>query len=296
MLQAITLFLFVVCCLSTACFAEEGRAAGADGLRVMSFNVRNSNAMDLTDHWSFRKDLFFKTIGQFDPDLLGMQEVLADQYDETEKRMKDGYTLVGVARDDGKRKGEWSCILFRTERFEKLADGTFWLSETPEVAGSKAWDADLTRICTWARLKDKKTGKTFVFANTHFDHRGKVARVKSAELLARKLPELSQGAPVILTGDFNTTEDDKPYKALVKAGADPGAVKLVDGYREVHPDRATDEASFHGFKGTVAGSRIDWILHTPELKAASAGIDRTKGENGKYPSDHYAVTAVLEWK
>ncbi len=66
-----------------------------------------------------------------------------------------------------------------------------------------------------------------------------------------------------------------------------------DSYREVYPKRSPDEASFHGFKGTVHGSRIDFILHTPELHAISATIDRTKSAEGRFPSDHYAVTAVL---
>jgi endonuclease/exonuclease/phosphatase family metal-dependent hydrolase len=263
-------------------------------IRVMSFNVRNSGAKDGANGWSHRKGLFFATIDEFNPDLLGTQEVLADQYDDIVAHMK-GYTPVGVARDDGKRKGEWALILFRNDRFEQVDGGNFWLSKTPDVPGSKSWDAALTRICSWVRLKDRRTGREFIFGNTHYDHVGHVARENASKIIMTKLPELSHGQPVILTGDFNTTEDDPPYKTITHP-TEPGMAHFTDSYREVHPHRLPGEASFHGFKGGTKGSRIDFILHTPELQATAAEIDRNKSAEGHYPSDHYAVTAVLQWK
>jgi endonuclease/exonuclease/phosphatase family metal-dependent hydrolase len=265
----------------------------APDIRVMSFNVRTSTSHDGENNWSHRKELFFKTIQAFNPDLIGFQEVRPDQHDEIEARLKD-YGLAGVARDDGKRKGEWSLIAFRKDRFEQVDGGTFWLSDKPEVPGSVGWDARLTRICSWVRLKDKSSGKEFLFANTHYDHIGHLARAMSSRLLMKKLPTLSGGKPIILTGDFNTTENDEPYKTIMNPTASDMA-HFSDSYREVHPKRSSDEASFNGFKGTVRGSRIDFILHTPELHAISATIDRTKSAEGKFPSDHYPVTAVLRW-
>lgn len=259
----------------------------------MSFNVRNSHARDGENGWSHRKDLFFHTIEAFSPDLIGFQEVLADQYDDIASRMKD-YALAGVARDDGKRKGEWSLIAVRTNRFEMLDSGTFWLSDKPDVPGSVGWDAKLTRICSWARLKDKTNGKELLFANTHYDHVGHLARENSSRLIMKKLPTLSHGNPIIMTGDFNTTEDQPPYKTIMHP-TEPDMAHFTDSYREVHPKRSPDEASFEGFKGTVHGSRIDFILHTPEFHAISATIDRTKSPEGRFPSDHYPVTAVLHW-
>jgi endonuclease/exonuclease/phosphatase family metal-dependent hydrolase len=259
----------------------------------MSFNVRTSSAFDGANGWSHRKDLFFQTIETFNPDLVGFQEVRADQHDDIAARLK-GFGFAGVARDDGKRKGEWSLIAFRKERFELLESGTFWLSDKPEVPGSVGWDAKLTRICSWARLKDKLNGKEFVFANTHYDHVGHLAREMSSRLIMKKLPQLSHGNPVIMTGDFNTKEDQPPYQTIMHP-TEPDMAHFTDSYREVHPKRSPDEASAHGFKGTVHGSRIDFILHTPELHAISATIDRTKSAEGRFPSDHFAVTAVLKW-
>jgi endonuclease/exonuclease/phosphatase family metal-dependent hydrolase len=254
----------------------------------MSFNARTAHARDGDNAWPHRKALFFQTIRAFNPDLLGTPEVVADQYDALTSELKD-YTPVGVARDDGKRQGEWSLILFKKSRFTLEDSGTFWLSETPDVPGSKSWDTALTRICSYAKLRDNLTGREFLYANTHFDHKGHQARLHSAQLIHDKLASLAKGIPVLLTGDFNTTETDPPYRALT---ADH---QFLDSYRETHPEVAPDEASFNGFKGTTKGKRIDFILHTPQLHALSADIVRTHSADNHYPSDHYPVTAVLQF-
>jgi endonuclease/exonuclease/phosphatase family metal-dependent hydrolase len=261
-------------------------------LRVMNFNIRYSGGQDGARSWKNRQELCTATVRAFDPDLLGTQEVLADQYDDLLRLFPD-YTIAGVAREDGVRKGEWAAILYRTARFEPLASGNFWLSETPDRIGSKGWDAAEPRICTWVRLRDRITGRTLLHANIHFDHRGVTARARSAELLASRLPLLAEQGPVILTGDFNDDEDGDAYRTLLHPSAAP-RLTLADTYREVYPKRTPDEATFHDFKGTVAGSRIDWILHTPHWTAASAGIIHPEGD--RYPSDHFPVAAVLEWK
>jgi endonuclease/exonuclease/phosphatase family metal-dependent hydrolase len=261
-------------------------------LRVMSFNIRNSNARDGTNSWSNRRDYFFSVIEHFSPSLIGFQEVLADQYDDITNRMND-YSFVGVAREDGKRKGEWALLGFRRDRFEKLEAGDFWLSEHPEEVGSVSWDAALTRICSWAKLRDRQTAREFLYANTHFDHKGPIARENSAKLIVKKLAELAKGSPVVLTGDFNATEDSKAYAAMAhKNGTGAG---WIDSYREVHPQRNPVEASFNGFKPVVNGLRIDFIFHSADLKATSATIEQKRSPEGRFASDHYAVTGVLEF-
>ena len=119
-------------------------ANAAEPLRVMSFNVRNSNAQDRENAWPKRREIFFEAIARFGPDLIGFQEVLALQHDEISARLSD-YAFSGVARDDGKRKGEWALIAYRRAKFAEVAHGDFWLSEHPEEIGSKSWDAALTR-------------------------------------------------------------------------------------------------------------------------------------------------------
>lgn len=236
---------------------------------------------------------FFATIAAYAPDLIGFQEVVAVQHDALTARLTD-YAFSGVARDDGQRKGEWSCIGYRKARFTAVAEGNFWLSETPEVIGSKSWDAALTRICSWVRLRETATGKEFLFANTHFDHRGVVARQEASRVISTRLPQIAAKLPALLTGDLNINEDNPAYAVLVKPTT-PGAIRWIDSFREVHPTRGPEEASFNGFKGTTKGSRIDFIFHTADFVATESTIDRT-ARDGRYPSDHYPVTAVLRWK
>ena len=268
-------------------------AAEAAPLRVMSYNVRLSAANDGEDAWPKRSDFLFETIARYAPDLIGFQEVLADQHDAIVARMT-GYGFSGVARNDGKRAGEWSNIGYRKDRFELIDSATFWLSEQPEVPGSKSWDTAITRICSWVKLREKSTGKEFFYANTHFDHRGVVARVEAAKLISARLSKLAAGGPMILTGDFNVTEDTPPYATLVRPET-PGAIKWIDAFRAVHPKRSPEEASFHGFKGGTKGSRIDFVFHTAHFTPLGAAIDRSE-KNGRFPSDHYPVTAELRFK
>jgi endonuclease/exonuclease/phosphatase family metal-dependent hydrolase len=259
-------------------------------LKVMTFNIRYGSAADGENAWDKRKDILLATIRAFDPDLLGTQEVLAEQADFLAEHLA-GHTLVGVGRDDGKRRGEFSALLFRTKRFEMIASGTFWLSETPEVPGSKSWDSSLARIATWARLGDRAAGgRELVFLNTHWDHRGNEARVESGKLIRKWLAEHARGAAVVVTGDLNVTESDAGFRALMDPAA--GEPRLADVFRIVHFQVQEEEATFHGFSGRRSGRRIDFILASPELVARQAAIDyASRGE--RYPSDHFPVTAVL---
>jgi endonuclease/exonuclease/phosphatase family metal-dependent hydrolase len=259
-------------------------------IRVMSFNVRLGVADDGEDSWIHRRDLLVETVRRFDPDLLGTQETYPFQAQYLLEQL-DGYAYVGWPRQPGSADGEECGILYRAARFERQDAGQLWLSETPDVPGSKSWDAAFPHIVTWVALRDRAhLGAALTLFNTHFDHLGTTARLESARLLRARLASLPPGATWIVTGDFNTPEASPPYEALVGAGAD--GLRVVDAHRTVHPRPAADEGTFHAFKGQTAGARIDWILHSPTLAALAADIDRTQ-RNGRYPSDHFPVTATL---
>ncbi|HSV15234.1 MAG TPA: endonuclease/exonuclease/phosphatase family protein [Tepidisphaeraceae bacterium] len=265
----------------------------ANDLRVMSYNIRNTQAPDGPNHWVHRRDVWKASVRAFSPDLLGLQEVWVDQHDELREDLGD-YGFAGVARDDGKRSGEWAMILYRLERFELLDVGNFWLSETPAVAGSKSWDSKHVRICSWVRVRDRLNGATLLHANTHLDDMGTRARAEGAKLIRRVLPELAGGGVVVLTGDFNSTEVDEPYAALLSRDTSSD-LQLSDSYRLVHPQASANESTFHSFSDRTEGRRIDWILHSPHLAPVAATIDRYRAADGRYPSDHYAVTATFRW-
>ena len=273
--------------------AAVASAADPVPVRVMSFNIRYGTARDGDDHWDKRKAFLADTVAAFDPDLLGTQETLAFQRDFLAEKLA-GYEAFGVGRDDGQEKGEMAALFFRTARFEKTGGGHFWLSDKPDTIGSKGWDAALPRIATWVKLTDRTDpkGKPVLFLNTHFDHLGKKARAESAKLIRSKLGDLGAGCRVVVTGDFNAGEGSDPYTSLF-ADADGKPSPVVDTFRTIHPTRGKEEGTFNGFKpAAVTGERIDWIAATRDWDVRLAGIDRTV-KDGRVPSDHYPVFAVL---
>jgi endonuclease/exonuclease/phosphatase family metal-dependent hydrolase len=274
--------------------SSDGFAAESDEeVRVMSFNIRYGTANDGENAWERRREFLVDTIRAFNPDLLGTQETLAFQRDYLAEQLPE-FSHFGACRDDGKEQGEMAVLFFRTERFEKLEGGHFWLSDRPEIAGSKSWDASLTRIATWVKLRDRRQpdAPAIVFFNTHFDHRGVVARLRSAELLRHRIESLSPETSVIVTGDFNAGEPSPPHDALFgQINTVPS--RLVDTWRTMHPGAGSAEGTFSGFRAeSVVGPRIDWIGCSRDWRVVSAEIDRTARE-GRTPSDHFPVTAVL---
>jgi endonuclease/exonuclease/phosphatase family metal-dependent hydrolase len=273
-------------------FASPSTQSAANDLRVMSFNLRYSTANDGEDSWESRREMLIETIRRDHPDLLGTQECLAEQADYLREQLPY-MSVIAVHRDDGKRKGEASAILFRMDRFELLASGTFWLSPTPEKIGSKGWDADCTRIVTWAKLRDKASGKNVAWLNTHWDHIGKQARLESAGMMRRWIDANAAEMPVIITGDFNTHLDAPPYARLFDAKE--WTRPLIDTYAKLHGPNNNGGGTYHGFKGKGAGARIDWIICSQEFEPIDSGID-TFNVDGRFPSDHFPVTAVLRFK
>lgn len=259
----------------------------------MSYNVRYATAPDGENHWNKRKDFLAETILNFDPDLLGTQETLATQLEYLATKLT-GFESVSAGRDDGKKSGEMAALFFRTARFEKLAEGHFWLSTTTNKTGSKGWDAALPRIASWVKLKDKlePDGLPVLFLNTHLDHRGRQARLESVRLIRQKIEELGKGCQIIVTGDFNAGTDSQPYATFFNNDTDGKPSPFLDTYRHLHPP-SDQEGTFCGFNPTqTKGPRIDWIACSRDWDVRNATIDLTSREN-RTPSDHFAVTAVL---
>ena len=257
-------------------------------MKVMSFNIRLGVAKDGQNHWDLRKDLVVKTIREYNPDLLGLQEVFPMQEKYLRQNFPE-YSYYGRSRLVDPRDGESCSVMFRKDRFELVEKSTFWLSETQDKPGSKSWDSSLPRIANMITLTDKNAGgKRLILMNTHFDHRGKVAREEAAKIIRDRISQFEKGARVVITGDFNSGEGSKPYQALVMGG-------IVDTFRSVYPKRTEEESTFTAWSGRLIGNRIDWILSSKNFRILSATIDRTH-DNGRYPSDHYPVTATLNYK
>lgn len=263
----------------------EGQA-----LAVMSFNIRYGTADDGENSWPQRRELVFDVIREHDPDVLGVQEALRFQLDEIGAAVP-GYGELGVGRDDGREAGEYAAIMYRADRFEVSESGTLWFSDEPDAVGSIDWGAHLPRICSWARLVEKSSGRAFYVFNVHFDHQSQESRERSAELLVGRIEARPHSDPVVVTGDFNAGEENPAMLYLLGAG--DSELRLRDSFRVVHPE-AVDVGTFNGFEGRTKGPKIDAILVSGSWNVESAAIVRTS-RDGRYPSDHFPVVAVVNY-
>jgi endonuclease/exonuclease/phosphatase family metal-dependent hydrolase len=262
--------------------AQAPAAAGA--LKVMTFNIRYGTARDGDDHWDKRKDFLVDVIRTDAPDVIGVQEALHDQLAYMLKALPQ-YALVGVGRDDGIRKGEYSGILYRTTNLSLSRSDTFWFSDTPERVASTSWGNTITRICTWAQFTTPD-GRPLYLYNVHLDHQSQPSRERSAALLRARIEARDPKAPVIVTGDFNAGEKNPAILAMLEGNL------LRDTFRVKHPDETT-VGTFTGFTfGQVRGEKIDYIFASHEWLVTDAAIVRTARGN-RYPSDHFPVTATL---
>ena len=256
------------------------------GIKVMSFNIRYNNPDDGENAWPQRKDQVVSVVRFHHAAIIGFQEVQADQLSYLEKALPE-YRWCGVGRLAGGRGEEYCAIFYLADRYELLESETFWLSETPEVKVSKSWDSSLPRICTIAILKHKISGEKLVMMNTHFDHRGELARKESARLIAARAKDYKD-YPLVLTGDFNCEIDSEPLAILGSELKEASAVSRLTS----HGPRW----SFHGFKGYQPGNKlIDFIFVNENLEILRHGL-LVDNLNGHYPSDHLPVLVEILFK
>lgn len=252
------------------CFSEKKSETNDAQLRWGTFNIRLKNNGDSQQGfgWEVRRDCVAGYIKDKKLDIVGMQEVLHPQLEDLIARLPE-YDYVGVGRTDGKTKGEYSPIFFLKDKFEVLDKGNFWLSETPDVPGSKGWDAALERIASYVKLKDKASGKIFMGVNTHFDHVGVTARKESAKLIMRKIQEIVGTRPAVVTGDFNITEDDEAYTTMTT-----NVFKMNDAYHMTSQHTGTC-FTFHDFCRIepIKCEKIDFIFVTPSVRIKHTHIE-----------------------
>lgn len=270
--------------LMLLCFVANAQTKGRLDLNIMTFNIRYDNPDDGLNNWKFRKENVIKAIRFQDVDVFGGQEVLSNQLKEMAEQLQE-YSVIGVGREDGKEKGEYSPILFKKDTFTLIKSGYFWLSKTPEKP-SKGWDAACERIATWVQLKDKATGKRFFVLNTHFDHIGTIARQESVKLIQNKTAELSEGLPQIVMGDFNANPESTVVQEIVRP---TNVIVLLDSKKTASLVYGPDW-SFHDFGRIPFTKRplIDYIFISKNIKVLKyAVLVETVNEN--FLSDHAPV-------
>ncbi len=284
LLIAASSFVFVVSALAAGTSAPS---SNPNELRAMTFNLRFGSPIG--EHsWLERRSITAALLKDANPDLFGTQEGLIQQLKDMQHDLGDDYAWIGVARNDGKEEGEHSAIFYRKSRLEVLEVHNFWLSDTPEVVGSKSWGNHVIRMATWAKLRDKKTGQEFYCFNTHLDHQVEPARQKGAALIRDRIDALKTDLPVIVTGDFNCGATSVAHKTFMDDG-------FKDTWDTARENKGPMIGTYHGYKPPKKnGERIDWILTKGKVECDSIHID-TFEQKGEHASDHFPVMCELRF-
>jgi endonuclease/exonuclease/phosphatase family metal-dependent hydrolase len=273
------LFLFLVL---AACSSQKADPASTQDLIVASYNIRYNTPNDGENAWPERKEQVKGLIRYHEFDLFGTQEGLIGQLEDLGEMQE--YAFTGVGRDDGQQAGEHSAIFYRTDRFELLDSGDFWLSETPDEP-SYGWEAKHRRICSWAKFNDQLTGKTFFVFNAHFDHQAVEARRQSGILVVEKMKEIAGDAPILFLGDLNSTPDTEQIITIKTFLKDAYEVSEMPAYGPVGTFNSFD---FHA----PMERRIDYIFVSGHFSVQKYGV-LTDSYDQKYPSDHQPVVAKV---
>jgi len=275
---------FIVClclCINISVFAQKKQVP----INVITYNIRYNNPGDGINAWPNRKDNVKALVKFHDADILCVQEALAEQFDALSENTN--FDFVGVGRDDGKRKGEFSAIYFDKTRFKKKDGGTFWLSETPDVP-SKGWDAVLPRICSWVKLYDNLNKQEFIVFNTHYDHVGVKARIESAKLIKQKIQEIAPKLPVIYTGDLNVTPETEAIATIKSFLQD---AKEISTEKPYGPSGTFNSFDFN----SELKNRIDYIFVNKGFKVQKFAV-LSDNKDKRYFSDHLPVFVRLFFK
>lgn len=279
--RSIAILLCGLCAAHTA-------SADALKLEVMAFNLRYASDQP-PNAWPDRRPVVAEVFNQVQPDIVGTQEGVFRQIKDIDTDLP-AYDWVGLGREGGSR-GEFCAIFYKHEKFEVVAFDHFWLSATPEIIGSITWDHKHHRMATWAHFRERSTGHEFVVLNTHFDHRSELARKNSAALICDRIEQFDAELPLIVVGDFNCLAgDSEPFEILTTNSG------LIDTWAMAFSRGPIPTLNtFHGYNShKFEDRRIDWVLARNPSEVRRARIITTQTD-GQFPSDHFPVTATIEF-
>lgn len=300
--------VLIVCLVASPLFhLPAANAQTTADIKIMSFNIRQDNGdignrasgngwYPLLGNNGGRKDRALSVISNYNPDLLGVEEMLPNQYaDLAGSTALAGYGYFGQGRNGGD-VGERCGIFYKLSRFTELNEGEFWLSTTPTIPGTtfvgNGSDTGNPRMANWMILQDNQSHQSYFILNTHWSL-DSLAELQSANLIRQQIKLLAGDLPLIVMGDFNSTLANSSLKTLIGTN-DPIGFQLKDSFRAVYPTVGANEATYHNFTGSTSGSAIDHIFFSPnDFNATAAEIVHTVFANNKYPSDHFPITTTL---
>ena len=262
--------------------------------------------------WASRRADVAALVRSSSPDVVAFQEVVPAQAAYLRGKMPE-YGFAGEYRNEDRTSGQGNLVAWRRDRFELVETRTFWLSETPDVPGSKSWGSGWRRTCTLAALREKRTGIRICVASVHLDCASPLAKEEGMRLVLRRLPEFSAGAPVVLAGDFNSNETEpapmlaaKEMTYALYASETPPTgpwgttcagfrrksppMSFADAQRVPLSERCTKEGTRR------YGERIDYIFVSKGVRVLDyATYDVLRPDLDLYPSDHFPVVATLKF-
>ncbi|MCT1525619.1 endonuclease/exonuclease/phosphatase family protein [Sphingobacterium hotanense] len=281
------LLVLVFSSFSVSSVSRESKAKKTR-IKVSAYNIRYNANADVKggNGWDIRKKPLAELIEKHGFEIVGTQE-------GDKQQMSDLRTLLPAFEQvsypyGGKGDLHTAAILYKKDRFEVLDQGVFWLSETPDEP-SMGWDATDRRICSWAKFKEKKSGKTFYFFNVHFYWRLEVAKRESGPLMVRKIKEIAGDAPAVCVGDFNSTSETSQILAM--------KASMQDAYDATETTRKGIEDTNLGggnFLGPAKG-RIDYIFVSKNIRVKDYEVYSDRYNGDRYPSDHLPLASTIEF-
>ena len=305
--RAVIALLLALICLSGCSVPDSTTGSTTDGetgqtdkiqstdfrLSTMSFNMKFENLTgggDPIHTWARRKNGIAECLETYDADIVGTQELQCWQYDELMELLGDSWEGVGLPRYE--TNSERCSIIYNTETIDYISGETIWLSETPEVVGSKSWGSAQPRILTYGKFLHKPSQTEFYFFNTHLDHQSEEARLNQLDMVVSYMDKYVADYPVILTGDFNIYITNEGFEPLTSKSD-----VYDNSFTPFLEQLGSEMKTTHGFNGGTSGSPIDFIFYsTATLNIESTQIIHDVYDGRYYLSDHYPVHSIITLK
>lgn len=279
--MAFRIYILLLVCLSLSSFPVHGENYETE-ITICSFNIRGSNMDTGVNAWSNRKKMVIREFGNYQYDIVCMQEPLTDQIQDF---LSIGiYEWLGVSGQGTPDSDVFTPIFYNKKKLNVLDYGTFWLSETPDVV-SRGWDGKFPRICTWAKFRDIENCRSFYVFNTHLDHVGEVAKLEGARLICRKIKEMTAEEAVFITGDMNSTPETPPIHTFLSE---------FSNSREIATEKSGLAGTAHSYGKLYPPSQIDYIFVNEYISVTKA-ITITKNSDPVYMSDHYPIVITADF-
>lgn len=251
---------------------------------LISSNIRFDNPHDGANSWSHRRLILTNILLRHDPDIIATQEGRFDQLKDFEALLSD-YVIIDEHRSWIKER-MYPTLFIKKNIFEIIKSEDLWLSETPDVAGSRSFDSAFPRLMTWVKVQPKNSELNFLVVNTHLDHVKKETRLGQIKVLVNQIKKIKDKSSIlILMGDFNDDPDSDVRKHLTKEFPE-----LQDSWKLFNQ---VEETSHHAFNGSCDdGSRIDWVMVDQRAEIKECFMEKNTSE-GKYPSDHFPIVCKI---